>query len=92
MKKRFEELVQEYILAFCIKHDIDFDYWVGNNIGGVAAFAGGEVYLNFDDIRFDIDTNQPAELIICHYWDSMEHHPKEINFRSYAKGLRYDQV
>lgn len=90
MKKRYEQAVQEYILAFCLKHEIDFDYWVAGNIGGVAGFAGGEVYLNFDDIRFDIDTNQPAELIICHYWDSIENHPKEINFRSYAKGLRYD--
>ena len=92
MKKLYEQAVQEYILAFCIKHEIDFDYWVAGNIGEVACFQGGEVYLNFDDIRFDIDTNQPAELIICHYWDSIENHPKEINFKSYAQGLRYDQV
>jgi len=90
MKKRFEESVQEYILAFCLKNEIDFDYWIGNDIGGVACFQGGEVYLNFDDIRFDIDTEQPAELIINHYWDSIANYPNEINFKSYAQGLRYD--
>ena len=90
MKKRYEQAVQEYILAFCLKHEIDFDYWICKDIGGIAVFQGGEVYLNFDNIRFDIDTNQPAELIINHYWDSIEHYPKEINFKSYAKGLRYD--
>ena len=92
MKKRFEQLVQEYILAFCLKHDIDFDYWIGGDIGGIASFQNGEVYLNFDDIRFDIDTNQPNELIICHYWDSIDNYPKEINFKSYTEGLRYEQV
>lgn len=90
MKQKFKEAVNEYILAFCLKQDIDWDYWIGNDVGGVACF--GDLYLNFDDIRFDIDSNQPAGLITDHYWESVYNDPKVINYRSYAMGLRYDQV
>lgn len=60
--QQYERVVLRYIRTFCKKQDIKFDHWVGNIIGEVACC--NECFLNFDDIRFDIDNNIDAGKIL----------------------------
>ena len=39
LKKQYEIVVSEYIQKFCNKQELDFEYWVGNDIGGIACFG-----------------------------------------------------
>jgi hypothetical protein len=58
LNERFESVCDEYLEAFCLKHDLYVDYdWVGKNVGGVVTI--GDYFINFDDIRLDIDQNAP---------------------------------
>jgi hypothetical protein len=91
MKKKYEEIVNEYIIAFVRKHDTVFLGWIGwNRFGEVAEFYG-DYYISFDDIRRDIDTNQPKRFIFqwqddsAHYGDLLR-----INYSSYIAGARFN--
>ena len=87
-KDRYEKLCMEYVLRFCEKHDLNFDGWVGDRVGETAEI--GDMYLDFSDIRFDIDTEQKVGKIEK-WWDytydlAMLECPKTINFRSWCAG------
>ena len=91
LKERFEAICAEYIKLFCKKQEMDFDGgWAGGTVGGIVNIS--DYYFNFDDIRLDIDTNQPKGAILNHYDDNLEAHynepPEYINYQSYIKGLR----
>lgn len=86
MKKEFEKIVKKYILAFEKKHNIIFDNWVGNNIGEIAFF--GDYFINFDDIRFDIDNDIKKEKFFEWYdltLDSATEGKPLINYKNYCK-------
>jgi len=93
IKTKYEQAVNDYILEFCEKQGVDFDYWVQD----IAFF--GDIMFNFDDIRHDIDTNQPKDNIINWYDATLEHctslkeiEKKFINYNSWCMGLRYDVI
>lgn len=93
-KKEFEKVANSYIHGFAKKHEVDFEFWVGDEVGGVACF-NSEYFFNFDDIRHDIDNNIPKGLISDWQNDTVEynlHGMKSINFKSYAIGLRYADI
>lgn len=54
LKNEFDLLANEYVKIFCEKQDMYFDFWVGDEIGGVASV--GDYFFNLDDIRYDIDS------------------------------------
>lgn len=94
LKERYENLCNEYLKRFCEKQEMDFDDgWVGGTVGGIANI--GDYYLSFDDIRLDIDTNQPKGVILSYYDHILEGHHKEppeyINYQSYINGIRIKQ-
>lgn len=67
MKQAYNKAVSAYIKAFCKKQDLQFDFWVCDDPGTVAFF--GDYCFNFDDIRFDLDTEQKKNLILrWHDW------------------------
>jgi hypothetical protein len=85
LKQQFENVVEQYIDAFCEKQGVHKD----NNdcrVGDVIEI--NDAYLNFDEIRLDIDTNQPKGEIFKWYWDNEYLDGKIINYYSYVKGLR----
>lgn len=95
LKKQYEFVCNEYIKKFANKQDLDFDGWVGDEVGGVAIFSC-EFYFNMHDIVLDINTKQKAGLIL--EWQSMsveynllkpESERNFINYNSYIKGVRY---
>lgn len=64
LQDKYNEVVNEYALCFIRKHelcdeedankDITLE-WVGSDIGGVLEIA--DYYINFSDIKIDIDKN-----------------------------------
>ena len=60
-KDRFNSICMEYVLRFCEKHDLNFEGWVGDRVGGTAEI--GDMLLDFSDIRYDIDTEQKVGTI-----------------------------
>lgn len=94
LQKRYETNCNEYINRFCKKQELDFEYWVGDIIGGVASF--GDVYFfNFQDIVWDINSNQPNRLILEWLQDCLNEEKTAIgviNYFSYSKGLRFKNL
>jgi hypothetical protein len=88
LKNQYENIVNQYITIFCEKQEIEKEttYWVGGCIGEVIDLNGA--FISFDDIRRDIDTDQPKDKIFNWYWDNDYINNKNINYHSYIKGLR----
>lgn len=96
IRERYENAVHEYCIAFCQKHDYHYnpDGWVRNNIGGVVLI--GDYYINFDDIRYDIDNDVPKEIFFEFYEytlrlamiDEGRHNVKHVNYPHYIMGFR----
>lgn len=90
LKSGYNYYCGEYISKFCEKHELDFDGWTGNTIGGIACC--GDCYFNFQDIVWDINSEQPKGLILEWYWDTLDNPKKSINYYSFSKGLRYSDI
>jgi hypothetical protein len=93
-KKLMANTITCYLNFFGRKHGLEFEYWPGNDIGGVAAY--GDYFFNFSDILFDIDTEQPIGQIIEWHNACVDYHciekPSEtqfINYRSWCMGARF---
>ena len=92
LKKRYESACNAYIHIFCKKQDIEFDFWVADEVGGIACFIS-QYFFNLSDIILDIETEQPRGSILD--WQNTEvdrHFAGEekpyINYKSYTMGLR----
>ena len=86
--ERFESVCDEYMEKFCLKHDLSMYYdWVGKNVGGVVTI--GDYFINFDDIRLDIDKNAPEPCFFNWYDVALdyvtEHGTTEgcVNYKTY---------
>ncbi len=92
MKEQLEQAINSYILEFVMKQDTVFLGWVGDEIGETAEFYGS-VYLNFMDIKRDMDNQAPKGLIF-QWWDesvAFDLLPR-INYKSYLMGLRFNML
>ena len=90
-KESYELICNDYVKEFAKKQKIEFEYWVGDDIGDRAFFNCSELSFSFDEIRHDIDTNQPKGLIIDWYYGCVENE-KNMNYQSYCMGLRFDKL
>jgi hypothetical protein len=94
---KYEAVCKQIIEAFEKKHDCCFEFWLGDYCS-VASF--GECWIfNMPDIMFDLETAQPKGLIFKWANDDLDYNGdlatferQNINFRSYAMGLRFGQV
>ena len=96
LKIQYESICNEYIRRFCEKQDIEFDGWIGGEVGGIASFMC-QYFFNIDDIAFDINTNQPVDLILNWQNDGVDYNmfndnPEHLNYKSYTMGLRYEHL
>ena len=87
MRKKYEDLCNEYAKLFAKKHDLNFDYWIGygHQVGGVASFSE-TYYFNIENIRLDIDNDVPKKVALKWYEDSINHYytqQGDINYFSY---------
>lgn len=92
----YNAIVGHYMAYFIQKQfdleenqDVDY-YWVADMIGTIVSV--NDFFLNFDDIRYDIDSEQPKGLIFEWYDYMMEQHElnptSNINYTTYSKGIR----
>jgi hypothetical protein len=92
LKRQYELIACSYVKSFCNKHEIPMsDYeilqsWIGP-IGNIICIS--DMYLNYADIRYDIDNDIENDKIIDWYWKNLEHAElgiKYIAFEEYCKG------
>lgn len=91
LEKRYESVCKEYIDKFTKKQGLQFDGWVGNTVGGIAAFSD-QYYFNFGDIVYDINAKCKKWLILEWQDVSIENTEKAINYYSFSKGLRHKDL
>lgn len=91
LKRQFEEVCKAYLNAFVKRHDLVSADWVDPGVCEIVC-ANDDVFLDFDDIRYDIDN--AASLSVNEIWDWLDYCrrleylecPKKINFPSWCKG------
>lgn len=90
LKNDWEKLTIEYVKFFCEKHEMYYeeDSWVGNKIGEIICI--GDYYIDFSDIKYDIDNNVPEEKFDLWYWKSLEVYQitgkNYMSYESFCKG------
>ena len=88
LKSDYIKVVNAYMDAFCKKQGLTMEHWVAGDIGGICCF-GDVLFFSFDQIRIDIDNKFKKGVIIDWLYEMIDTNPtKQINYYSYAKGLR----
>jgi hypothetical protein len=83
MKEQFESVCNAYAERFCERHDMEFNGWVGDVVGGVAYCS--EYTFNLLDMVWDVNTNQPI-MNIVRWMDYCLGNPEHyINYITYCK-------
>lgn len=90
MRKALNKILMDYIRKFENKHDVSFEFAVADDLMNMLCFD--PYYFDITDVIKDIDNDYPKGLIIDWHEDSIEFYPKQINFESYAKGLRFTEI
>jgi hypothetical protein len=89
---KYEYICNQIVKRFAKKQELDFDGWVGNEVGGIASFAS-QYFFSMEDIILDLKTKQKKGFILEWQNDMVEYAmsepPKQtINYKSYTLGLR----
>ena len=90
IKQEFEAAVHKIIKAFEKKQDLEFQFFVADDVTDVA-FFGDVDFFKFSDIYHDITTNQPKGLIKKCLYECLDH-DSYINYKSYCMGLRHENI
>jgi hypothetical protein len=90
LKKEYTAACNNYVITFCEKQDMNFEGWVGGDVGGIAMC--NDFYFNLHDIVTDINLEQKKGVIIDWYYDNVTYPEKAINYWSYIRGLRVDEI
>jgi len=85
LQDEYEKIVRKYVRTFCKKEDVEFDWWVADRIGGVGSF--GDLFLDFDTIRLNIEEKRPKGEIFDWYWATVET-GINVNYSSWCMGYR----
>jgi hypothetical protein len=93
LQDHYENICNEYIRRFSKKQEIEFDGWVGNEVGDIASFIC-QYFFNVSDIMLDLSTHQPVGLILDWQSEGVDYNmfnddKQYINYKSYIMGLRY---
>lgn len=96
LNRQYEFVCNEWVQKFCNKQDLVFDYWIGDEIGGLACF-NEEYFFNLSDIIQDLIKKQPKGFILEWYEEGVDYNlsnekVQHINYKSYIMGLRYEQL
>ena len=94
LRDKLDGILKEYIRLFEEKHEVFFDYAVGDDLMGLLCF--GEYLFTTRDVIYDIDNDLPQNLIFQWQDDSFDsiinpQHAK-INLQSYVMGLRFEHL
>lgn len=91
LKSNYEKAVNDYLRAFCDKHDFDYEdakeSWVGGDVGGIVCCA--DYFIDMQTIIDDIHMDAPEEEFIKWYDYHLELSTLGMtapNFRSWLRG------
>ncbi len=90
LKNQHVIICNKYVSKFCKKQDMNFEGWAANIVGGIAHC--NDFLFDFQDIILDINSGQKKGVIIDWYYQNIDNPKKNINYYSYTKGLRIDQI
>lgn len=83
MKIKYKKICEQYTAALSELLEIDFDGWIGENIGEVAMF--GDYIFDFQNIRYAIDHNVKAQDFIEYYYFCLEYQEAFYNIDAYMR-------
>ena len=94
LKQYYDTVCNLYVLEFLKKHGFwdeedNEPYncdWVGDEIGGILCVS--DYYIGFNDIKLDIDKDVSKDVFFEYYYWYTVDNEKNINYRSYLKGMR----
>ena len=87
--RAFEVAVDRLLMEFCEKHDLSYEFSVGND--SVDMFLISDYFFSLSDIYFDLKSNQLKGKII-QWYDYLLDNEVNINYYSYCMGLRKEQI
>lgn len=85
--KKLNDSIHEYVDLFCIKHNLYFEFWVADLTGTICCLSN-EYYVNFEDIRLDLEKSADKHLFFEWYDKSLEQSMNKeptINYYTYLK-------
>ena len=85
----------DVLKEFSKKQDLEFDGWVGNEVGGIASFCM-QYFFTMEDMCTDLVSKQKKGFILQWQNEGVEYclgnkEEKHINYKSYIKGARYNE-
>jgi hypothetical protein len=84
LKEEYENVCNSYIKHFSKKQGYEFDYWIGDEVGGIASFIE-MYYFHLSDIIYDLE-NKCAKGMIFQWQEYNTELPFEnINYKNYLK-------
>lgn len=87
---RYDVICNKIVEEFCEKQGLEFDGWVGDNVGEVASF-NTIYFFNMTDIILDLRENADKGEILKWQDENLESE-NYINYYSFTKGLRCNQL
>ena len=88
-KKAVEDLIQVYIIEFFTKHDFYISELEWINKYGLLSIS--DYFLDFADIKIDIDTNARKKQFF-EWYDFAIENDNRINYNSWRMGLRPENL
>lgn len=87
--RAFEVAVDRLLMEFCEKHDLSYEFSVGED--SIDIFSISHFFFSLSDIYFDLKSNQPQGKII-EWYDYLLDNEVEISYYAYCMGLRKEQL
>lgn len=82
----YEQACVAMLNVFCKKHDLTFDFWINDDIGGVAVCS--DMYFAFHDIITDISYEAKKFAIIGYVEGALELHQKGEDVQNYYSYIK----
>ena len=84
----YNKVANRYVKKLEMQYNMYFDFWVADEVGGVALF--GDFFIGYDDIRYLVDNYIPFNLFLAWYAEMSEQFAKyrDVHSGSIAVWLR----
>ena len=89
LKEEYADIVNRYVDYFMKKQDIPCFDWVNDALGGVVLCS--DFYIDFNDIKTDVDLNAPKGLIFDWHDKSYEASMEDKNFPNYTNYIKLNK-
>lgn len=93
LQERWREICNEYLKLFCERHEIEpeYDGWVGfGQLGYGTVVCVGDMYIDMEDLRYDVDNNIDIDKFEEWYWKRLELAEYGVehwmNYKSFCSG------